>query len=148
MVTAGQLILFGTCIILFPLFPHVAGLFTVAFFGGIGSGSFDAGVLVALLLYSYNVVLLSSKVRKKPIFSKYPSLIILIQIYHIGIQCPPSFNHREVTFDYKTNCCQQFYNHVILYSFVKTLVGTFTEFPSGFQKFEKQNPVPRRQKVL
>jgi len=49
LVTAGQLILFGTCIISFPLFPHVAGLFTVAFFGGIGSASFDAGGQVVLL---------------------------------------------------------------------------------------------------
>ena len=136
MVTAGQLILFGTCIILFPLFPHVAGLFTVAFFGGIGSGSFDAGVLVALLLYSYNVVLFSSKVKKKPIFSKYPSLIILIQIYHIGIQCPPSFNHREVTFDYKTNCCQQFYNHVIYYIL---LLRHFSVLLQNFDKWVPKN---------
>lgn len=49
LITALQLILLGIGVTLFPLFPHVSGLFTVAFFAGLGSGAFDAGGQVLLL---------------------------------------------------------------------------------------------------
>ena len=43
LITALELILLGTSVLLFPLLPHVSGIFTVAFFSGLSGGAFDAG---------------------------------------------------------------------------------------------------------
>jgi len=44
-----DLVEFGVCQMLYPLFPHIAGLYTSAFFKGIGAGFLDAGGNVLLL---------------------------------------------------------------------------------------------------
>ena len=38
-----DLVEFGVCQMLYPLFPHIAGLYTSAFFKGMGAGFLDAG---------------------------------------------------------------------------------------------------------